>query len=190
MGSTSTRIRLRDADAILLLLLLCEVHQYNSHVLNSYPQIEWRRILNNYIFNNTLMTISGMGFSSTSLVFCPYIDTVIKCRRFLDAMNGSGGGGGGKISREVAASAAAVVALRSVQEEMREGRDVCEMPCEHLFHWICILPWLKKRNTCPCCRFQIPTDDVFGEIDRLWTVLITKAAAGCCNARKNLCGQL
>ncbi|KAF3946469.1 hypothetical protein CMV_027267, partial [Castanea mollissima] len=29
-----------------------------------------------------------------------------------------------------------------------------------------------KRNTCPCCRFELPTDDVFGEIQRLWNVLI------------------
>lgn len=99
-----------------------------------------------------------------------------------------GGGGGGKEFGEVAASAAAVVALPAVEvavggrecvickEEMRVGRDVCELPCQHLFHWMCILPWLGKRNTCPCCRFRLPSDDVFGEIQRLWEVLVKSGA--------------
>lgn len=87
-----------------------------------------------------------------------------------------------------AASAATVVSLPAVEvtvggrecvickEEMRVGRDVCELPCQHLFHWMCILPWLGKRNTCPCCRFRLPSDHVFGEIQRLWEVLVKTGA--------------
>lgn len=94
-------------------------------------------------------------------------------------------GGGEKEGKEVAAAPAVVVALPSVdvkcggggecvicKEDMREGREVCELPCGHLFHWMCILPWLRKRNTCPCCRFRLPADDVFGEIERLWELLV------------------
>ncbi|CBI32642.3 unnamed protein product, partial [Vitis vinifera] len=93
-----------------------------------------------------------------------------------------------ELGKFVGASTASVVALPSVEvsdggvecvickEEMRQGRDVCELPCEHLFHWMCILPWLVKRNTCPCCRFQLPSDDVFAEIERLWDVVVKSSS--------------
>lgn len=128
---------------------------------------------------------SGIGVHNGSLLV-PYIDTVARCLRFVFC------GGERRVGGDVAAAVAAVVALPSVEvsgggvavecvickEEMREGREVCELPCQHLFHWKCILPWFRKRNTCPCCRFQLPTDDVFGEIQRLWDVLAKMSGAG------------
>lgn len=100
----------------------------------------------------------------------------------MEAVSGgrSGGGRDIKAGKEVATSVATVVSLPSVEcrregwecvvckEEIEVGRDVCMLPCEHGFHWGCILPWLRKRNTCPYCRFELPTDDVFCEIDRVW----------------------
>ncbi|XP_049410198.1 E3 ubiquitin-protein ligase RING1-like [Solanum stenotomum] len=36
---------------------------------------------------------------------------------------------------------------------------VKQMPCKHMYHDGCILPWLEMRNSCPVCRFELPTDD-------------------------------
>lgn len=59
------------------------------------------------------------------------------------------------------------------QSDMMNGNTLCavckddisleenpkQLPCSHHYHAECILPWLRIRNTCPVCRYELPTDD-------------------------------
>ncbi|OAY31173.1 uncharacterized protein LOC110600319 [Manihot esculenta] len=45
-------------------------------------------------------------------------------------------------------------------DEINVGGRARKLPCTHWYHGECILPWLAIRNTCPICRYELPTDDV------------------------------
>ncbi|TMW99822.1 hypothetical protein EJD97_001920 [Solanum chilense] len=45
------------------------------------------------------------------------------------------------------------------KDELSLGEKVRQLPCAHRYHGDCILPWLGIRNTCPVCRYELPTDD-------------------------------
>jgi DNA-directed RNA polymerase subunit RPC12/RpoP len=65
-------------------------------------------------------------------------------------------------SMPVVAVDAAHVAAEShcavCKEPFELGAEARQMPCSHIYHADCILPWLALRNSCPVCRHEMPTD--------------------------------
>jgi hypothetical protein len=43
-------------------------------------------------------------------------------------------------------------------EDYSCGEPVTEMPCKHIFHKLCVIPWLEAKKTCPICRFTLTND--------------------------------
>ncbi|SPO29384.1 uncharacterized protein UTRI_04888_B [Ustilago trichophora] len=40
-------------------------------------------------------------------------------------------------------------------EEEEQQQDLISMPCGHIFHVDCLVPWLRLHGTCPVCRISI-----------------------------------
>ncbi|XP_062077514.1 uncharacterized protein LOC133782282 [Humulus lupulus] len=52
------------------------------------------------------------------------------------------------------------------KDQFELGIEAKQLPCKHLYHPDCILPWLAHHNSCPVCRFRLPAEqanrDSFG----------------------------
>lgn len=35
------------------------------------------------------------------------------------------------------------------------GEIATQLPCTHIYHKACVMPWLEQKRTCPICRFEL-----------------------------------
>jgi len=68
-----------------------------------------------------------------------------------------------EVTQEMIDSDNVVTDCAVCKEEFQVSEKVLKLPCDHLYHRACILPWLERHNTCPVCRFELGTDNQFYE---------------------------
>jgi hypothetical protein len=182
-----------DLDAALLLVAMCDSY---SPAASSASPVDWHALLADDVVRNAL-SVSGLGATPWAAI-APYLDAAAKCRRFADVVSEDREVAGVVVgSKDVGvyggASHAAVLALPTAggdgtpcaicREVMAPaGHGVCALrPCGHRFHWPCALRWLARRNTCPCCRAELPAEDALAETRRLWRAVERMAgdSGGC-----------
>ncbi|KAL3650180.1 hypothetical protein CASFOL_006583 [Castilleja foliolosa] len=94
--------------------------------------------------------------------------------RLLDQLSQIETNGIGRIDNNPPASKSAIESMPTIEisdqhisveshcavckEPFELGNEAREMPCKHLYHHDCILPWLALTNSCPVCRHELPTD--------------------------------
>ncbi|CAL4900733.1 unnamed protein product [Urochloa decumbens] len=187
-------LRQPDLDAALLLLAMCDAYSPAAASASPSP-VDWRAVIVDDVVS-TALSVSGLGGGGATpwAALAPHVDAAAKCRRFADVVVSSGAAGVAAAKDGGASGAAAHSAVLALPDAAGDGSPcaicrevmlagglgtgVCALrPCGHRFHWRCALRWLARRNTCPCCRAELPAQDAAAETRRLWRA-VEKVARG------------
>lgn len=63
------------------------------------------------------------------------------------------------VTEEVMARLGSETECAVCRENLVVDDKMQELPCKHLFHPLCLKPWLDENNSCPICRHELRTDD-------------------------------
>jgi len=75
-------------------------------------------------------------------------------------------------------------------EVLEEGEWAARMPCGHYFGRDDLLEWLCANNSCPVCRYELPTDDSQYNYERhLSLEQVSKAAVSACQVGDDIIGK-
>ncbi|KAI3952881.1 hypothetical protein MKW92_035401 [Papaver armeniacum] len=94
---------------------------------------------------NTVVALSLDGYENKKVGASRSAIEGLKRERY------SYGSGGDKPAKNSSDANACVICM----DKFEAGTVVRYMPCSHIFHEVCLVPWLQENNSCPLCRLEI-----------------------------------
>ena len=58
------------------------------------------------------------------------------------------------------------------QDKFNENEKCVKIPCGHVYHLDCLLPWLNTNNTCPVCRDVINIEEELNNKEEINKIII------------------